>query len=158
MKSGSVTPVGTPGVKYREILRPPLWLLAFIYFLLMSLAISIWASLGNMPGVLSFIVLTALLFMIANRVTMTIEISEDELIIGRAHIERKFLGEVIELNPQEMRLMRGRDADPAAFLAIRFWQDKGVRIQINDDRDPTPYWLVSSKRSEKLKRTLYTLQ
>jgi hypothetical protein len=50
--------------------------------------------------------------------------------------------------------MRGRDADPAAFLALRFWQPHGVRIDIKDDRDPTPYWLVSSKKSQELAQRL----
>jgi hypothetical protein len=49
-----------------------------------------------------------------------------------------------------MRLLRTRDADPAAFLAIKFWAAKGIKIEINDPRDSTPYWLLTSKRGEKL--------
>jgi len=158
MKSGSVSPMASPGKLFTEKLRPPLWLLAFIYFLFLSFALSVWAALGNLPGIASLLVLTLLLGVIAQRVTMAIIISESELTIGRAHIELRYLGEVQELNAQEMRLTRGRNADPAAFLAIRFWQDKGVKITINDDRDPTPYWLVSTKRAEEIKRTLYIPQ
>jgi hypothetical protein len=53
-----------------------------------------------------------------------------------------------------MRLLRTRDADPAAFLAIKFWVSTGVKITLNDQRDPTPYWLISCKKMNELKNTL----
>jgi hypothetical protein len=49
-----------------------------------------------------------------------------------------------------MRLLRTRDADPAAYLAIKFWEPRGLRIELNDARDKTPYWLVTSKRGEEI--------
>jgi len=61
------------------------------------------------------------------------------------------------LSAQEMRLMRTRDADPAAFLALAFWIPAGVKILLNDDRDSVPYWLISLRKSEELMRTLYRL-
>ena len=57
---------------------------------------------------------------------MVIEIDENEVRINTAHIEHKYLGEVKVLDIQEMRYARGRDADPSAFLAIRFWSPRGV--------------------------------
>ena len=38
------------GVRYREVIRAPLWLIAFVYFLFLSLVLSIWAALGNTPS------------------------------------------------------------------------------------------------------------
>jgi hypothetical protein len=49
-----------------------------------------------------------------------------------------------------MRLLRTRDADPAAYLAIKFWVPRGVKIVVEDQRDPTPYWLITSKRGEEI--------
>jgi hypothetical protein len=49
-----------------------------------------------------------------------------------------------------MRLLRTRDADPAAYLAIRFWIPTGLKIAVVDPRDPTPYWLITSKRGEEI--------
>jgi len=51
--------------------------------------------------------------------------------------------------------VRTRDADPAAFLAIKFWVSTGVKITLKDQRDPTPYWLVSCKKGRELKSILY---
>ena len=58
------------------------------------------------------------------------------------------------LTPAQMSLQRTREADPAAYLAIRFWTAHGVKIEITDDRDQTPYWLVTSKSGEKLAQAL----
>jgi hypothetical protein len=53
-----------------------------------------------------------------------------------------------------MSLQRTREADPAAYLAIRFWTAHGVKIAIVDGRDQTPYWLVTSKRGDELAKAL----
>ncbi len=66
----------------------------------------------------------------------------------------KYLADVEILDKNAMSLLRTRDADPAAFLAIKFWISTGVKITLKDQRDPTPYWLVSCKKGKELKNTL----
>ena len=92
---------------------------------------------------------------IALRSRSEVLVDENELFAGGAHIELKYLGEVQTLSRDQMRLLRTRDADPAAFLAIKFWISTGVKVTLNDQRDPTPYWLISCKKMEELTRTLY---
>ena len=142
---------------FREVIRPPLWVLAFIYFLLLSLVIAIWAALDNRSALISWIAATLGIIAIAIRWRTEITVDDKELRIGGAHIELKYLKEVSALSAQEMRLMRTRDADPAAFLALAFWIPAGVKIVLNDDRDSVPYWLISVRKSEELTRTLYRL-
>ena len=43
---------------FREVIRPPLWVLAFIYFLFLSLVIAIWAALDNRCALISWIAAT----------------------------------------------------------------------------------------------------
>ena len=83
---------------------------------------------------------------------MTSEITFDGNLfkIDKANIEIKYLGKVTVLDKTAMRLLRTRDADPAAYLAIKFWEPKGLRIDLNDPRDKTPYWLITSKRGEEI--------
>jgi hypothetical protein len=142
---------------FREVIRPPLWVLAFIYFLFLSLVIAIWAALDNRSALISWIAATLGIIAIAIRWRTEITVDEKELRIRGAHIELKYLKEVSALSAQEMRLMRTRDADPAAFLALAFWIPAGVKIVLNDDRDSVPYWLISVRKSEELTRTLYRL-
>ena len=142
---------------FREVIRPPLWVLAFIYFLFLSLVIAIWAALDNRSALISWIAATLAIIVSAIRWRTEITVDGKELRIGGAHIELRYLKEVSALSAQEMRLMRTRDADPAAFLALAFWIPAGVKIVINDDRDNVPYWLISIRKSEELTRTLYRL-
>lgn len=142
---------------FREVIRPPLWVLAFIYFLFLSLVIAIWAALDNRSALISWIAATLAIIVIAIRWRTEITVDDKELRIGGAHIELRYLKEVSALSAQEMRLMRTRDADPAAFLALAFWIPAGVKIVLNDDRDSVPYWLISVRKSEELTRTLYRL-
>jgi len=137
-------------VIFKEVLRPPIWLLAFIYFLLLSLVIAIWAAFDNNVALVAFIVATIAIVYIAIAMRSTITLDSEELRIDRAHIDIKYLGSATVLDSPAMRLLRTRDADPAAYLAIKFWMPKGIKITVVDPRDPTPYWLITSKRGEEL--------
>jgi len=137
-------------VIFKEVLRPPIWVLAFIYFLFLSLVIAIWAAFDNSVTFIAFIAATIAIIYIAIAMRSTITFDGKELRIDRAHIDIKYLGEATILDAPAMRLLRTRDADPAAYLAIRFWIPKGVKITVVDPRDPTPYWLITSKRGEEI--------
>ena len=135
---------------FKEVLRPPIWVLAFIYFLLLSLVIALWAAFDNTVAFTSFVAATIAIIYIAYAMRSTITFDGEELRIDRAHIESKYLGKVTILDSEAMRLLRTRDADPAAYLAIKFWTPAGIKIEVTDPRDPTPYWLITSKRGEEI--------
>jgi hypothetical protein len=141
-------------MEFREVIRPPLWLLTFIYFMFLSLVVAVWAALGNFSALVTLVILTLALIVIAVKSKDQVYIRDGVLFAGGAHIEIKYLGEVTILDRDAMRLIRTRDADPAAFLAIKFWVPTGVKIALNDQRDSTPYWLISCKKMEEVKRTL----
>jgi Ca2+/Na+ antiporter len=137
-------------VIFKEVLRPPIWVLAFNYFLLLSLVIALWAAFDNTVAFTSFVAATIAIIYIAYAMRSTITFDGEELRIDRAHIESKYLGKVTILDSGAMRLLRTRDADPAAYLAIKFWAPTGIKIEVTDPRDPTPYWLITSKRGEEI--------
>jgi len=142
-------------MRFREVIRPPLWLLAFIYFMLLSLVIAVWAALGNRPAALAFIAATMGIITLALAMKSEIVVDAHELRIGKAHIELRFIKSAVALDKNELRRARTRDADPAAFLAFNFWVSTGVKITLDDPRDPTPYWLVTTRRAKELTNTLY---
>ena len=141
-------------VRFREVIAPPIWLLAFLYFLFTSVSVSIWAAIGNNPALWSQIILTIALIYIYFRWRMVIEVDDQELRINDAHIELKYLGDVRVLETDAMRLIRGRDADPANYLAIRFWSSRGIIVRVKDLRDDTPHWIISSRRGSELAAAL----
>ena len=141
-------------MRFREVIRAPFWLLAFIYFLFMSLVVAVWAAVGNQPALITWVVSTNLIVLIALKSTLVIEVDENDFRAGPAHIELKYLGQVTALDSKEMGRLRTRDADPGSFLIFRFWRSTGVKVEINDPRDQTPYWLITSKRSKELAEIL----
>jgi len=132
------------------VLRPPIWVLAFIYFMFLSLVIAIWAALDTTATMVALAIATLAIPFIARSLTSRIRVDHNEVRIDKAHIALKYLGKVTVLDSDAMRLLRTRDADPAAFLAIKFWAATGIKIEVTDPRDATPYWLITSKRGEKL--------
>jgi hypothetical protein len=141
-------------MRFREVIRAPFWLIAFIYFLFLSLVVAVWAAIGNQPAFITWVVLTVLIVLISLKATLVIEIDVKELRAGPAHIELKYLGKAIALDSKEMGRLRTRDADPASYLIFRFWRSTGVKVELNDPRDQTPYWLITSKRNTELAEIL----
>jgi hypothetical protein len=137
-------------VIFREVLRPPIWVLAFIYFLLLSIVLSVWAAFDTRATLITLAISTLALIWIAIAMKSEITFDGNILRIDQANIEKKYLGKVTVLDRSAMRLLRTRDADPAAYLAIKFWEPRGLRIDLNDSRDATPYWLITSKRGEEI--------
>ncbi len=135
---------------FREVLRPPIWVLAFIYFLFLSIVLSVWAALDNRATLVTLVLSTIALIWISISMTSEITFDGEVLRIDKANIDLNYLGKVTVLDKTAMRLLRTRDADPAAYLAIKFWEPRGLRIELNDARDKTPYWLVTSKRGEEI--------
>ena len=135
---------------FREVLRPPIWVLAFIYFLLLSIVLSVWAAFDTRATLIALAISTLALIWIAIAMKSEITFDGNTLRIDQANIEKRYLGRVTVLDRSAMRLLRTRDADPAAYLAIKFWEPRGLRIDLNDSRDATPYWLITSKRGEEI--------
>jgi hypothetical protein len=139
---------------YREVMRPPLWLMLFLAFMLSSFVLAIWAALDIKATIVTAIVSTVIIIMVPILGAEKIVLTTQELRVGRAHIERKYLGRVEEIATSDFVLLRTRGADPAAYHALVFWVSRGVKVTIEDQRDATPYWLISSKRGAALKRAL----
>ena len=139
---------------FREVIRPPMWLLGFIYFLMFSLVIAIWAAFDNMTALMSWIISTLAIIFIAIKWRRVVTFDGRELRVNQAHIDLRYIKDVIAADKNQMRMLRTRDADPAAFLALTFWIPTGIQVLLDDDRDPTPYWLISLRNYEELTRTL----
>jgi hypothetical protein len=141
-------------MRFREVIRAPFWLLTFIYFLFFSLVVAVWAAIGNQPALITWVLSTVLIVLIALKSKLVIEVDDNELRAGPAHIELKYLGQATALDSKAMGRLRTREADPASFLIFRFWRSTGVKVEINDPRDQTPYWLITSKRYKELAEIL----
>jgi hypothetical protein len=69
---------------------------------------------------------------------------------GRAQVPLEHVGAVTPLDADDVRRLAGVEADARAYLLLRPYLKRGVRVDIADPADPTPYWLVSCRRPDAL--------
>ena len=112
-----------------------------------ALGISAW-------GVVAGVAMALLVAGLASYGSARVEVSGAGLRAGRAHIEASFLGSAEALDAERTRRVAGPEADARAFLLLRPYLKRAVRVDITDPADPTPYWLVSSRRPDELAAAL----
>lgn len=133
------------------------WSLALYFFAAMlNLAISfaIWAAYDARASYLTAAGLGLLTLVVAYRSRLLIKVSSGSLQVGVANLPLEKIREVASCDQRTMLALRTRDADTRAYLALRFWVKRGLQIFLNDAKDPTPYWLVSTKNPERLAKAL----
>jgi hypothetical protein len=84
-----------------------------------------------------------------------LRVSDGELRVRGAHVPLRYISGATSLDARTMRRLVGRDGDPAAFVSIRPWIGPGVQILLDDADDPTPYWVVSTRRPRQLVELLH---
>lgn len=134
---------------YREKLWPSPWLFIIIA-LVIPASLLVFLPISVLAGVLTGAGLylgSALLLVLASP---TVVVSDGVLTAGRARIETSLLGEAVPFEGAEATLERGQKLDARAWLLIRGWIAPVVRIPLTDPTDPSPYWLVSSRRPQKM--------
>lgn len=105
---------------------------------------------GIIAGVVVYAVV-ALVFILGSK---KVEVADGKLRAGRAEIDVEYLGEVEVLDDQELRIAIGRRLDARAYLSISGWVKRGVKIMLKDPNDPTPYWVVSSRKPTLLAQAI----
>ena len=107
------------------------------------------ADLGLRLGVLATVFSVWIRFALSKRIVVT----KRELIVGKARIPRKVLGQVTVIEKSEQFAEKGPKLDARAYVALKAL-DGLVKIENTDAADPTPYILVSTRRPEQLRQAL----
>ena len=140
-------------VTFRERLSPAPWVF-IATALVLPATLLVFLPIAAEVGIAVAIGLYAAIVLILIVTTPTVEVTETELRAGRARIPRSLIGGATAHRDTEAGLERGQRLDTRAWLLIRGWISPVVRIEIVDENDPTPYWLVSTRRPEELVRAL----
>lgn len=140
---------------YTERLTVPLrwWVQGTMLVATLWLAVAVAAppAVAAATG-LACLALMAALFLWYGAATLRVD---DEMFhAGRASIPTAYVGVVTALDETGTRLVAGRDADARAYLLIRPYLKRSVKVEIVDPADPTPYWLVSTRRPSLLAAAL----
>jgi len=139
----------TPVDSYRERLWPAAWIWASTLLLGASAGL-VAAPFGDTAALTTALAAAALLLAGLIAWTPTVGVLADELVAGRARIPVGLVGPAQPLDSEQLRREHGTGLDARAYLCMRGWIATGVRVQIDDPQDPTPYWLVSSRHPQQL--------
>ncbi len=158
MTSSSARP-GSPGQPaYDERLAVPLrWWVQGVMFVA-----TIWIALiVSMPSVWAWVTTGVILALLAlgfvSYGSARIVVAGGSFQAGSARIESSYLGQAAPLDAEATRRTAGVDADARAFLLLRPYLKRAVKVEINDPADPAPYWLVNTRHPESLASALSAL-
>ncbi|HUH53691.1 MAG TPA: DUF3093 domain-containing protein [Microbacteriaceae bacterium] len=107
-------------------------------------------SNGIFIGIALYLLIIATFTFTAPKVVLT----KHTLSAGRGHIERQFLGSAVALDRIAYRQEIGRKLDARAFLAMSGWAKTGIKVEVVDPTDPTPYWIISTRKPAELVKAL----
>jgi hypothetical protein len=137
---------------YAEVLRPRwwVWLLPLTFAGLLGIAYG--AAYGATTGWLAGAATAALLLPALALGTRTrITVDPGGVRAGRARLPARYIGEVRCLDREQAFRARTSAADPRAYLVLRTWSTTtAVALEVTDPEDPHPYWLVSTRRPQRL--------
>lgn len=79
-----------------------------------------------------------------------IELTQGQFMVGNVRIDKSLLGRAEVITSSNTFQERGVLLDSRAFTRFQIGIKELVKIEINDELDPTPYWLLSSRNAEVL--------
>ena len=145
--------------RYRERLWVPWWWVGPAFLLAGIIAYEVNLGIRSLPNWLPYAVLLPIaaatlvwLGRIDVRVVSTSgpEGAETELWVGPAHLPVSVITRYAEVPRSAKSAALGRQLDPAAYVVHRPWVSPMVLIVFDDPEDPTPYWLVSCRRPDRV--------
>ncbi|MEV6121078.1 DUF3093 domain-containing protein [Streptomyces sp. NPDC052077] len=143
---------------YEERLTAPRswWLISFLVGLSMALVL---LPLGTLPMLGGLAGGTAVAAVAASSYgSVRIRVVGGSLVAGEATVPVSALGGAEVLDPEEARAWRTHKADARAFMLLRAYVPRAVRIEVTDPADPTPYLYLSTREPERLVEALKAAQ
>lgn len=141
------------GPAYRERLWPAPWVL-IATGLVIPASLLVFLPISPPAGVGVAVVLYGAIVGVLLATTPTIEVTDVEFRAGRARMPRSVVGTAEAFEGDEASAERGTRLDARAWLLLRGWIPGVVKVEVVDDGDPTPYWLVSSRNPSRLAAAL----
>lgn len=142
-------------VLYQERLRVPLrwWVQATMFVATLWLAFVV-----SMPGPLAWgatgVALLAVGGLFLGYGSARVAVVDGMFYAGPARIEVTYLADPTPLDAETTRRLAGREANARAYHLLRPYLKRAVKVTVADPADPVPYWLVSTRRPERLAAAL----
>ncbi|MEV0426297.1 DUF3093 domain-containing protein [Micromonospora sp. NPDC050495] len=139
------SPVAAP--RYAERLVLPWWAWPAGLAVAGLLAAELWLGASGVRAWLPFVLLIpAAVAGLAWLGRIRVAVRDGELWVDDAHLPLRYVADVIPLDTAGRREVLGVGADPLAFVVQRPWVGGAVQVVLADPADPTPFWVVSTRR------------
>jgi hypothetical protein len=119
------------------------------------IAVEVNMGVPSLPNWLPF----AVLFVVAAGVLLwlgraQVRVTSDDGVVdlwaGEAHLPITVIARSAQIPRSAKSAALGRQFDPAAYVLHRGWVGPMVLVVLDDEDDPTPYWLVSTRHPERV--------
>ncbi len=153
----AVSPTAS-GTAYDERLHVPLrwWVQGAMFLATVWIAVILWVPAALAWTVTGVLVLLFALMMMAYGGARVI-VDGRTFTAGKAHIDARYVAAATSLTAEEAWQVAGPKADARAFLLLRPYLKRAVKVDIADPADPTPYWLVATRHPDRLAAALTAL-
>ncbi|GAA4863675.1 DUF3093 domain-containing protein [Saccharopolyspora rosea] len=139
------------GTAFRERLYASWWTWPLPVIAAVLLAAEVHMGYPGVRAWLPYVVLVPLAVAVPLWLGRTkVEVRDGELWAADAHLPLRFVDDAEVVTAGEHRRALGPDLDPAAFVLHRPWIKTSVRVWLDDENDPTPYWVVSTRHPHRL--------
>lgn len=161
MSASQEDPTAPTVSRYSERLRVPIWWWVAGLVIAALLAVEVNMGAPSIPRWLPYVLLLPLPawgLLWLGRLQVDVVPGDapggGELRVGRAHLPVDAIARVAVVPGSAKSAALGRQLDPAAFVQNRTWIKPMLLIVLDDPEDPTPYWLVSTRRPHELAAAL----
>lgn len=132
-------------ILYRERLSPPPMLFVAL-LLVIPASLLIFLPINMFVGIVVAVLLYTGAATMLSVSAPVILVTDVRFSAGSASIPITAVGFASEHRGTDATEQRGPELDARAWLVIRGWVKPVVKVAIADHADPTPYWLISSRR------------
>lgn len=155
-------PAGAAGTAHlTEVYRERLWPGVVGWAVVVGTAVVATVALAPvsaLAGAAAGVIAGALAVGAAVAMSATVSVRGGELVAGSAHIPVTLLGPPDELDEAATRHALGPGLDARTYVLLRGWVRTAVQLVVLDPDDPTPAWLVSTRRPAALAAAIRSCQ
>ncbi|MGA0082689.1 MAG: DUF3093 domain-containing protein [Candidatus Nanopelagicales bacterium] len=141
-------------MQFREKLLPPFWSWLFLIGISLMLSVSMSAIFGTNIAIIIFLLMSSILGIIAYVFSPVLKIDSEYFHAGKAKLPLKIITQIETLNSLETTQLRGVKSDLKSFHATSPLISTSIKIEFDDPTDPHSYWLVSTRKGQKIKDVL----
>ncbi|QKW09653.1 DUF3093 domain-containing protein [Streptomyces sp. NA04227] len=144
----------TSATEYEERLTAPRswWFVAVLVGVSGGLIMLPFGALALLGGLVAGTAVAAVV--ISSYGSVRIRVVADSLVAGEARIPLSALGDSHVMDAEECAAWRTHKADTRAFMLLRSYIRTGLRVEVTDPEDPTPYLYLSTRNPERLAAAL----